>query len=111
MDSSNFPFVKISCHTVVIGRRVLGGVVMACSFWIPLITCWSLGVSCLANSSCFPAATWKLQSSEKYTLMVEEVIPLVAKCAVNNSKVSSDVGIVGLPAISQKRRYLFSPVL
>ena len=33
--------------------------------------------------------------------MVEVVIALVATFAVNNSKVSSDVGIVGLPAISQ----------
>ena len=33
--------------------------------------------------------------------MVEDVIALVAIFAVNNSKVSPDVGIVGLPAISQ----------
>ena len=34
--------------------------------------------------------------------MVQEVIPLVAKCAVNNSKVFSNVGIVGFPAMPQK---------
>ena len=44
----------------------------------------------------FPCGYVKVQNAERYIFMVEEVIALVAKCAVNNSKVSSDVGIVGL---------------
>ena len=50
-----------------------------------MITCWSLNVSCLVNTLCLPAVTWKLWIAERYfgnLKRLEEDILSVARCAV-----------------------------